>query len=41
MPLRPGTVKSERGSRRVTCFESVTIGRMRNEIARLLEGGEM
>jgi hypothetical protein len=32
------TVKSARASHRVGCFESVTIGRMLKEIARLLEG---
>ena len=32
------TVKSAHTSRRVGCFESVTIGRMLKEIARFLEG---
>jgi len=34
------TVKSERESRRIRCFETVTIGWMLKEIARLLEGRE-
>jgi hypothetical protein len=38
--MRPSTsaVKSARASRRATCFETVTIGRMLKEIATLLEG---
>ena len=40
--MRPDsyTVKGARASSRAGCFESVTIGRMLKEIARLLEGRE-